>query len=250
MAASALWRETRVAATIRQGTTLGTASQVDPRRARLVRTATWYAPRVTDHKPHEALAVPLAARIDYLMIIASMAGADVVLAAEETDKLRQLCRELELPDADAARVLTAAHSPTAKVERHLEALTASPLRFTLLSDCLALAYADGEYSKGERKEIHALARALQIDDAQVTALEEAGAALRKAQDLEHGPEHHAHVQNLAQRLAAVGIPVGIVATLSAVGLSSAGVSTGAAALVMGSASRAASERCSVSASAP
>ncbi|HEX7667980.1 MAG TPA: TerB family tellurite resistance protein, partial [Polyangiaceae bacterium] len=127
----------------------------------------------------------------------------------------------------------AAHRPTAMVERHLEALDASPLRFTLLSDCLALAYADGDYSKGERKEIHALARALKIDDAQVTALEEAGAALRKAADLEHGPEHHAHVQHLVERLAAVGVPVGIVAGLSAVGLASAGVSAGASALLMG-----------------
>jgi uncharacterized tellurite resistance protein B-like protein len=188
---------------------------------------------VTDHKPHEALSVPLAERVDYLMIIASMAGADVVLKAEEIDKLRQLCGELQIPEKDTTRVLAAAHSPTAKVERHLEALVASPLRFTLLSDCLALAYADGDYSKGERKEIHALARALRIDDAQVKALEEAGAALRKAADVEHGPEHHAHVQNLAQRLAAVGIPVGVVAGLSAVGLANAGVSTGATALLMG-----------------
>lgn len=188
---------------------------------------------MTAQKPHEALSVPLAERIDYLMIIASMAGADVVLASEETDKLRQLCRELELPDSDAARVLTAAHSPTAKVERHLDALASSPLRFTLLSDCLSLAYADGEYSKGERKEVHALARALRIDDAQVSALEACVEALRKAAEQEHTADHHRHVENLAQRLTAVGIPVGIMATLSAVGLSSAGISTGAMALLMG-----------------
>jgi uncharacterized tellurite resistance protein B-like protein len=193
----------------------------------------WYDARVTATKPHEALGVPLAERVDYLMIIASMAGADVVLASAETDKLRQLCRQLELSEGETQRVLAAAHRPTATVERHLDALKASPLRFTLLSDCLSLAYADGEYSKGERKEIHALARALGIDDPQVSALEECVQALRKAADQEVGGDHHQHVEKLAERLAAVGIPVGVVATLSALGLTSAGVSTGAASLLMG-----------------
>jgi uncharacterized tellurite resistance protein B-like protein len=179
-------------------------------------------------KPHDALSIPLSERIDYLTVIASMAGADVVLAPEERENLQRLCRELELPDADAAKVLQTAHRPTDKIERHLDALKSSPLRFTLLSDCLALAYADGDYAAGEKKEIYSLARALGVDDAQVAALEECALTLLKASG--GAPHHHGH---LAQKLAAVGIPIGTIGALSAVGLSTAGVSSGAAAIVMG-----------------
>jgi uncharacterized tellurite resistance protein B-like protein len=191
-------------------------------------------PRVTTANSHEALHVPLADRVDYLMILASMAGADVVLAKEELEKLRQLCAALELPPKETADVLTAAHRPTASIARHLDQLKGSPLRFALLSDCLALAYADGDYAKSERKEIVALARALEVDEAQFAALEECAAALQKATAEDGSPAQWSkRGEELASQLAAVGIPLGAVATLSAVGLASAGVSTGVAALVVG-----------------
>jgi uncharacterized tellurite resistance protein B-like protein len=183
---------------------------------------------VTTTKPHEALAVPLEERIHYLTVVASMAGVDVVLTPEELGRLEQLCRELELPDTETKRILTIAHRPTASIERHLDALRASPLRFALLTDCLSMAYADGEYAKGEQREIRDLARALEVDDTQLAALEECVKELRLAPGAP--PPHH---EKLSERLAAVGIPVGLVATLSAVGLTSAGVSSGAAAVAMG-----------------
>lgn len=183
---------------------------------------------VTTPRRHEALDVPLAERVHYLMIVASMAGVDVVLTPEELAKLGQLCKELELPEAETREILTVAHRPTASIERHLDALKASPLRFALLTDCLSMAYADGEYAKGEQKEIRDLAGALGVDEQQLAALEECVQALRAATG-----DTHPHHEKLADRLAAVGIPVGIVATLSAVGLTSAGVSSGAAAVAMG-----------------
>src|SRR5205814_6484894 len=115
----------------------------------------------------------------------------------------------ELPERETAAVLTAAHRPTASIERHLDALKESPLRFTLLSDCLGLAYADGEYSKSERKEIVSLARALGVDEAQFVALEECAAALQQATAEGGNSAHWAkRAEVLAARLAAVGIPLG------------------------------------------
>jgi uncharacterized tellurite resistance protein B-like protein len=189
---------------------------------------------VTSSKHHEALDIPLAERVDYLTIIASMAGADVSIAPEELAKLRELCRALELPERESESILSTARRPTASIERHLDSLKASPLRFALLSDCLSLAYADGEYAKSERKEIASLAEALGVDAAQLSALEECALSLSEA--AKKGGDAHVwkkRSEELAARLVAVGIPVGAVATMSAAGVAMAGVSTGVAALAIG-----------------
>lgn len=178
-------------------------------------------------KPHQALEISLAERVDYMMILASMAGADVVISSEESDRIRALCSELHLPESETAQVMAASQAATASVKRHVEGLRSSPLRFTLLSDCLGLAHADGTYGPEEQKEIHALARALGIDDAQVATLEHVASELRRA---EGPPAHHDH---LKEKLAAVGVPLGAMATASAVGLTAAGVSTGMASVALG-----------------
>jgi uncharacterized tellurite resistance protein B-like protein len=190
-------------------------------------------PRVTSSKLHEAHDIPLSERVDYLTIVASMAGADVSIAPEELEKLRELCKALDLPPRETEQVLATSRRPTAMIDRHFEALKASPLRFALLSDCLSLAYADGEYAESERKEIAALARALDVAGPQLAALEECALSINEASAHGHEGEWKKRGEKLASQLAAVGIPVGAVAALSAVGLSTAGVSTGAAALIMG-----------------
>ena len=187
-----------------------------------------------DSSSHEAHDVPLTERVDYLMIIASMAGADESIAEEELRKLRDLCRTLEMPERETEQIVSAAHRPTASIERHLDAIKASPLRFTLVADCLSLAYADGEYSKSERKEIASLASALGIDSAQLQALEECAHSIAEATAGKHDASHwKKRGEELAARLGAVGIPLGVVAGLSAVSLSTAGVSSGVAALILG-----------------
>jgi uncharacterized tellurite resistance protein B-like protein len=188
---------------------------------------------VTSPKTHEAHDIPLAARVDYLTIIASMAGADVSIAPEETAKLRELCRALELPERETQQIIDTSHRPTAFIERHIDALKASPLRFTLLSDCLSLAYADGEYAKTERKEIASLAKALDVSDEQLAALEECARAVAEAHAKHNSTDWKAKSEKLAANLASVGIPIATVGAISAVGLSTAGISTGAAALAMG-----------------
>ncbi|HEX3598015.1 MAG TPA: hypothetical protein VHU80_23055 [Polyangiaceae bacterium] len=188
---------------------------------------------MTSPKTHEAHDIPLAERVDYLTIIASMAGADVSLAPEELGKLRELCRALELPEKETQQILDTAHRPTKTVERHLDSLKSSPLRFTLISDCLSLAYADGEYAKSERAEIISLARSLDVNDEQLGALEECAKALNEAHAKDHPEDWKKKGEKLGQKLAAVGIPIGAVGALSAVGLSTAGISSGATALVLG-----------------
>jgi uncharacterized tellurite resistance protein B-like protein len=182
-------------------------------------------------KQHEALGLPLSERVDYLIIVASMAGADVQLKQSETDKLKALCHQLGLPDEELKKVLTASQSATASVERHLEGLKASPLRFSLLSDCVSLAYADGKYEKTEKAEIRALAGQLGVAEEQVVAIEELVATCRQA--AEGGPASTQAGEEIGAKLARVGVPVGVMAAVSAVGLEMTGAATGLAALGAG-----------------
>ena len=184
-------------------------------------------------KPHEARSLPLSERVDYLMIVASMAGVDVVLEPTETKRLRELCGELDLPEEETKAILMASHRPTATIERHLEGLRGSPLRFVLLSDCVSLAFADGEYGKDEQHEVKALATALEVTSEQLDAIEECVRAVRAAAEAKGEVDHQKAGAVLAARLASVGIPVGVVAGVSAFSLEMAGVSSGLAALGMG-----------------
>lgn len=182
-------------------------------------------------KQHEALGLPLSERVDYLIIVASMAGADVALKQEETDKLRALCKELGLPEEETKKVLTASESATASVERHLESLKTSPLRFSLLSDCVSLAYADGTYEKSEKSEIRALAAQLGVTEEQLSAIEAFVATCHEA--ARTGSASAKAGEEIAERLAQVGVPIGVMAAISAVGLEMTGAATGLAALGTG-----------------
>jgi uncharacterized tellurite resistance protein B-like protein len=182
-------------------------------------------------KQHEALGLPLSERVDYLIIVASMAGADVELKQQETDKLKALCEQLGLPDEELKKVLTAAQSATASIHRHLEGLKASPLRFSLLSDCVSLAYADGTYEKAEKAEIRSLAAQLDVTEEQIVAIEDLVATCHQA--TKGGPVSEKHGEEIAARLAQVGVPVGIMAAVSVVGLEMTGAATGLAALGIG-----------------
>jgi uncharacterized tellurite resistance protein B-like protein len=182
-------------------------------------------------KQHEALGLPLSERVDYLIIVASMAGADVELKQEETDKLKTLCKQLGLPDEELKKVLTAAQSATASIHRHLEGLKASPLRFSLLSDCVALAYADDKYEESEKAEVRSLAAQLGVTEEQVVAIEELVATCHQA--VKGGPVSEKHGEEIGAKLARVGVPVGVMAAVSAVGLEMTGAATGLAALGIG-----------------
>jgi uncharacterized tellurite resistance protein B-like protein len=188
-----------------------------------------YGPPVMTEKKHEALELPLAQRVDYLIVVASMAGVDVKLEPEETAKLKTLCRELGLPDEEMKKVLFASQAATAAVVRHLEGLKESPLRFALLKDCVALGYADGVYDAHERAEVRKIASGLGVAEDQVLAIEELVEACAKASK----GESHKAGEELAENLAGAGIPIGILAAASAIGLEVTGAATGLAALGMG-----------------
>lgn len=185
-----------------------------------------------DEKKHDATALPLEDRVAYMTVVASMAGVDVELDSSEVKNLRALCEKLELPDAETSDVIATAARPTDTIERKLDRLKKSDLRFTLLTDCLFLAYADGSYGDEERAEIVTLAKELDIDAKQVAAMDEYVQTVRQAAKSSDG-DMEEKGKELAAKLAAVGVPFGAIGMATAVGMATVGAEAGLAALALG-----------------
>ncbi|MCB9681647.1 MAG: TerB family tellurite resistance protein [Alphaproteobacteria bacterium] len=170
--------------------------------------------------PHVAVEAPLDERMAYATLVASMAAAGGAPNEAETLDVDRLCRALDLPDHAADALLAAALAPDGTaVSQAVRVLRASPLRFTVLSDVLAVAWVDDSYDEAERDAASGLALALGIGDAQLRALERTVQehhdlhsriqALRA--DTEGGKRSVGSVTaDFVARLAAVGIPVGAV----------------------------------------
>lgn len=186
---------------------------------------------------HPATELPQSERVDYLIVIASMAAADGEVAGAEFEKLRAFCRALDLGALEAGQVMAALEGPDEVRIREVTArLKSSQLRFTLMTDLLFMAYADGKFVDSERREIRGLGDALGINDAQLEALEKYVQAVLKAEKAEEvGPEDFKKLGgDVAASLAAAGVPVAAVAVSGSVfGLSAAGITSGLAALGMG-----------------
>jgi uncharacterized tellurite resistance protein B-like protein len=179
-------------------------------------------------QPHEGLELSVDERIDYLATVASIAAVDVKLQNSEKAKLRELCVQLGIPDDRIREVLDVAERPTGSVERRLERLKNSDLRFVLLTACLRLAHVDGDYGAEEQAEIRRIADTLGVDGEQLDALTEAVAA-----SIDGAPSVGVTAEQVATRLAAVGVPVAAVGAASALGLGVSGATSGAAAIGLG-----------------
>jgi uncharacterized tellurite resistance protein B-like protein len=186
---------------------------------------------------HPATELPLSERVDYLVVVASMAAADGEIAAAEYEKLREFCKALELGAAEIGQVMAAVEEPdTVRIREVTGRLRSSQLRFTLMTDLIFMALADEKFVEAERREIRALADALNLTEPQLAALEKYVQAVLKAGKAEGvGAEDFKKLGgDVAASLAATGIPIAAVAVSGTVfGLSAAGITSGLAALGLG-----------------
>jgi len=186
---------------------------------------------------HPATKLPLSERVDYLVVVASMAAADGEIAAAEYEKLREFCKALELGPAEIGQVMAAVEEPdTVRIREVTGRLRSSQLRFTLMTDLIFMALADEKFVEAERREIRALADALNLTEPQLAALEKYVQAVLKAGKAEGvGAEDFKKLGgDVAASLAATGIPIAAVAVSGTVfGLSAAGITSGLAALGLG-----------------
>lgn len=186
---------------------------------------------------HPARGLLVRERVDYMVVVAAVAAADGTVVAAEMGALRDKCKELGLDASEIGEVIAAAEQPDAvRVEEIATRLRGSSLRFTLVTDLIFMAYADGQFAASEWQDIVAIAAVLDINEGQVTALVKYAQAVREAASAEGvGKKDFKKLGgDVAATLASAGVPIAAVAAAGVVpGLSAAGVTSGLAALGLG-----------------
>lgn len=121
----------------------------------------------------------------YLTAIASIASADREASEEEIQYLDALADGAGLGEDQLQMMHNAAHNTDGhELTQALDVLKNSELRFSLMSDIIAFASADGDYGAEEKASIDKIANYLGINEAQKQAINEfTQSASQKAQGL-------------------------------------------------------------------
>lgn len=122
---------------------------------------------------HPASFLPEDERMDYLVAVASLVTIDGHADDAEIDRLGTLCDALSLEASDRRQVLASARKPEPKtVDRALTSLAGRPaMSLSLLTDAIAIAFADEKLTDEESTELARMAEKLRVshDDANLVA---------------------------------------------------------------------------------
>jgi uncharacterized tellurite resistance protein B-like protein len=145
----------------------------------------------------------------YLSAIAALATADRQASAPEAEFLQRLTQQAGLSQASAQQVAQAAQDSTNQsIQQSLDALKGSDLRFSLVTDLISFARADGAYSNDEEAMVSKMASYLGVNAEQKAALEnvvdQAANVPHDAQD----PGKQGFLSGITDKLSNVGIPKG------------------------------------------
>lgn len=122
----------------------------------------------------------------YLGALASLATADRHADEDEIRHLREMAITVGLSDEDSRAVLESAKDTSGQyLLKCLDALKASELRYSLITDLIAVAKADESYTEDEKANIEKVARYLNIDKNQFSVLDQ---FVNKAADSNQSPE--------------------------------------------------------------
>lgn len=143
----------------------------------------------------------------YLSAIASLATADRQASAPEAEFLQRLTQQAGLSQASAQQVVQAAQdSSNQTIQQSLDALKGSDLRFSLVTDLISFARADGAYSNEEEAMVSKMATYLGVNAEQKATLEhvvdQAANVPHDAQD----PGKQGFLSGISDKLSNVGIP--------------------------------------------
>jgi uncharacterized tellurite resistance protein B-like protein len=109
----------------------------------------------------------------YLGAIASIATADHSASEEELEYIETLCESAQLSDSQTTAVRRAATDISeAELRRCLDVLKGSELRFSLVSDMIAFAESDNDYTPEERKNVEKIASYLGVNQEQFSVLDQ------------------------------------------------------------------------------
>jgi len=184
---------------------------------------------------HPLIDYPEDGKIAYLSIVASMAAADNEVADEEISALRELCKSVEISSKGLGLIMATAEDPSgAPIEEYLKQLSASELRFSLMTDIIAMAFADEKVTFEEEEEIGEIAKLLKIKPEQIGAIRKYVEAIHIAQTSGNTEETLKKLGgDVAAGLASTGVPIAAVTVAGTYGVSAAGITSGLAALGLG-----------------
>ncbi|RYF86860.1 MAG: TerB family tellurite resistance protein [Chitinophagaceae bacterium] len=108
----------------------------------------------------------------YLGAIASIATADRNASPEELEYIQALIDAAGITADQSELIMHAAKSDVADadLQKFLQVLKSSELRFSLVSDVIAFAQADNDYSEAEQQKVKQIASYLDVDDNQLHVL--------------------------------------------------------------------------------
>ncbi|NVO32218.1 TerB family tellurite resistance protein [Hymenobacter lapidiphilus] len=143
----------------------------------------------------------------YLSAIASLASADREASAPEIEFLQQLAHQAGLSGAATQQVLAAAKSSNNEtVKSNLDTLRGSDLRFSLVTDLISFARADGAYSNTEEEMVNKISQYLGINENQQHTLEQ---VVDQAANVPHDasdPAKQSFLGGIGDKLESAGIP--------------------------------------------
>jgi len=145
----------------------------------------------------------------YLSAIAALATADRQASAPEAEFLQRLTQQAGLSQGAAQQVLQAAQSSSNQtIQQNLDALKGSDLRFSLITDLISFARADGAYSNEEEAMVSKMASYLGVNAEQKATLEN---VVDQAANVPHSaedPNKQGFLSGIGDKLSNVGIPKG------------------------------------------
>jgi uncharacterized tellurite resistance protein B-like protein len=123
----------------------------------------------------------------YLAALATMAAADGNASAEELEFLALTSEAAELPENIQQEIIEIAKNPSQiSLQKCLDVLKKSQLRFSFITDIISFAKADGQYTPDEQKHIQDIAQHLEINQKQFSVLDQ---FVNKANDAQqHGED--------------------------------------------------------------
>ena len=145
----------------------------------------------------------------YLSAIASLATADRQASGAETQFLQALAQQAGLSGGATQQVLSAAQDANNQsIQQSLDTLKNSDLRFSLVTDLISFARADGAYANDEEAMIDKMSQYLGINQQQKQTLE---SVVDQAATVAHDPEDpskHGFFDSIGDKLSSMGIPKG------------------------------------------
>ena len=145
----------------------------------------------------------------YLSAIASLATADRQASGAEGQFLQALAQQAGLSGGATQQVLAAAQDANNQsIQQHLDVLKGSDLRFSLVTDLISFARADGAYANDEEAMIGKMSQYLGINAEQQHTLEN---VVDQAATVAHDPQDpgkQGFLSGIGDKLSSVGIPKG------------------------------------------